>query len=239
MLDFLGIGAQKAGTTWLYHALSRHPQVWFPAGKEVHFWDQKRERGVEWWLGLFAEPRPGVRQGEITPAYALLEVPEIREIRRVAPDLRVLYVLRNPLERAWSAALMALGRAELEESEVSDQWFVDHFRSRGSLGRGDYAGCIARWRNVFPAERVQVLLFDDLRARPHELLADVANHIGVDPGFYATIPDADLHRVVLPGPGIELRPGLAPILRELYGARIDAVAELLGRDLSAWKSSLG
>lgn len=239
MLDFLGIGAQKAGTTWLYRELVRHPQVRFPAGKEVHFWDQKRERGLDWWLGMFAEGRPGVRQGEITPAYALLESSEIQELRRALPELRVIYVLRNPMERAWSAALMALGRAELEETEVSDQWFIDHFRSRGSLGRGDYAGCLLRWRGIFPTEQLRVLLFNDLRERPRELLFEIARYLDVDPDFFSTVSDADLHRVALPGSGSPLRASLVPILRELYEPRIDAVAELIGRDLSAWKSSIG
>ena len=53
--------------------LRDHPEIAFPAGKEVHFWDRARERGVDWWLSLFPPAPPGVRQGEITPAYAVLE----------------------------------------------------------------------------------------------------------------------------------------------------------------------
>ena len=73
MIDFLGIGAQKAGTTWIYQHLSRHPQICFPAGKEIHFWDHYRNNGVDWWTSLFADDHPGRKQGEITPAYATLD----------------------------------------------------------------------------------------------------------------------------------------------------------------------
>ena len=58
MLDFLGIGAQKAATTWLYANLDLHPQIAFPAGKEVHFWDRREGREPEEWLKLFAELPP-------------------------------------------------------------------------------------------------------------------------------------------------------------------------------------
>src|SRR5258706_3186219 len=130
MLDFLGIGAQKAGTTWLHEALSLHPALRFPGGKEVHFWDWHRARGVDWYRGLFGAAAPGVKNGEITPAYALLPVEAIREIREINPALRVIYTLRNPLERAWSAALMVLQRGGMTLEEASDQWFIDHFRSK-------------------------------------------------------------------------------------------------------------
>ena len=114
MLDFLGIGAQKAGTTWIYHQLAGHPQVAFPAGKEVHFWDRHRDRGTQWWLALFGQSGPGdvardgreVRRGEITPAYAVLDPFTVREIAQLCPQARIFYSLRNPVARAWSAALM-------------------------------------------------------------------------------------------------------------------------------------
>ncbi len=63
MIDFLGIGAQKCGTTWLYERLAQHPQVRFPAGKEIHFWDHHLDRGINWWIAQFPEIAPDVRQG--------------------------------------------------------------------------------------------------------------------------------------------------------------------------------
>lgn len=102
MLNFLGIGAQKCGTTWLFELLSLHPQVRFPAGKEVHFWDGQRERGVDWYEGLFEGQPPSVAVGEITPAYAILAPPIIAEVARAFPALRLIYLIRNPIDRAWS-----------------------------------------------------------------------------------------------------------------------------------------
>jgi hypothetical protein len=251
VIDFLGIGAQRAATTWLWHHLERHPAIAFPAGKEVHFWDKHRERGTEWWLELFADPRPGRKRGEITPAYALLDESTIREIKAVAPELRLFYSIRNPIARAWSAAVMAVGRAEMTIDEASDLFFIDHFKSAGSRRRGDYRGCLRRWRAVFPNNQLQVIVYDDIVGGPAVVLMRLAEHIGVDPGFFAALEPAAVSAAVVAGPdadicGIvaqineiraiipDIRPRLLDFLRSLYRRQIEALGAELGRDFSAW-----
>jgi hypothetical protein len=233
MLDFLGIGAQKAGTSWLYAALGLHPELRFPAGKEVHFWDQHRGNGVDWYRALFPDT-PGAKNGEITPAYAFLPQSEIDEIRALNPKLRMLYLLRNPIERAWSSALMALGRAEMSFEEASDQWFIDHFRSRGSLARGDYEACLRSWRAVFGAEPVLVLRYEMVSAEPLALLEAACRHLGVEAGFYRASRPALLERRVNPGPERPIRASLLGALREIYRPKIASLARFLGTDLDAW-----
>lgn len=232
--QFLGIGAQKAGTTWLYEALSRHPQIRFPAGKELHFWSLRRHHGLEWYLTRFGAAQPGVRQGEITPAYALLADPVIREVQVMNPYLRLLYVLRNPIERAWSSALMALVRAEMEFGEASEAWFVDHFRSAGSLARGDYETTIRRWRSVFGADALLLLRFEDIAARPVDLLMRCARHLDVAEGVFATTNPGVLQARVFNGGGHPLEPRLRTVLHGLYRDRILRLGDYIDWDLSAW-----
>jgi hypothetical protein len=183
MLDFLGIGAQKCGTSWLYEHLRLHPQIRFPGGKEIHYWDQPGDRPLSWYTDLFGQPAGYVRQGEITPAYAILAVETIRRIRELFPEVRLLFLIRNPIERAWSSALMALTRAELSLDEASDQWLIDHFRSRGSLARGDYEQCLRNWLSVFPREQLLLERFEQIWDDPIALLQSCAAHIRVDPVF--------------------------------------------------------
>lgn len=235
MLSFLGIGTQKAGTTWLYELLTLHPAVDFPHGKEIHFWDRRQERAAEDWLGLFDDESPDRFEGEITPAYAMLDNATIEEIYRCRPHLRVFLSVRNPIERAWSGAMMALHRAELKEQEASDAWFIDHFRSRGSRGRGDYAGCLERWSKVFPDEQIEIVFFDDIVCRPRAVLADLARHIGIDVDFYAGLEDDELGRRANSGQGVPIRPSLLPVLHELYDSAIDDFSRKVDRDLGAWK----
>src|SRR6185312_178498 len=231
--DFLGIGAQKAGTTWLYENLKRHPEISFPAEKEVHFWDRREDRPASEWLNLFNSDE-NRKQGEITPAYGPLEIEAIREIHALCPDLRLFYSIRNPIDRAWSSALMALERAEMTLDEASDLWFIDHFKSAGSLRRGDVETCLSRWRNVFPVEQVQMILYDDLALNPVDTLVKVASHIGVDGGFFRSLPEEELERPVFSGPGHALRPMLRRFLTASYRRKIDRLQNLLDRDLSHW-----
>ena len=231
MLRFLGIGAQKAGTTWLYEQLRRHPGIGFPAGKEIHFWDRLRNPDqIGPYLARFGDPR--LCEGEITPAYAILPTATIRLVHRVAPELRLIYLLRNPVDRAWSSALMALQRAEMTIDEASDQWFIDHFRSSGSLSRGDYARCIRHWRQVFPSEQLLLERHETIRDHPQALLQRCCAHIGV-PSPAAGILNHCRERV-FSGPGHALRPKLREVLVDLYRSRVAALEDELGEDFSHW-----
>jgi len=234
MIHFLGIGAQKAGTTWIYHHLSQHPQICFPAGKEIHFWDIYRKNGIEWWTGLFADDHHKRKQGEITPAYAMLDEAAIREIAILLPDLRVFYSLRNPIARAWSSALMALERAEMTIDDASHRWFLDHFKSAGSRLRGDYLSSIRRWQSVFSGEQFLTIIFDDIIRDPGGVLALLCLHLGVDPNWFGGVPSTELTMPVFPGPGRDLPEPLLASLRVLYKPMINPLSEVLGRDLSPW-----
>jgi hypothetical protein len=233
MLDFLGIGAQKAGTTWLYTHLAQHEKINFPAGKEVHFWDLHYDRGVEWYSSLFVKDGD-TKNGEITPAYGHIAVERIREIRHLNPSLRIIYIVRNPMERAWSSALMALKRSEMAFEEASDQWFIDHFRSAGSLARGDYESCIKRWCSVFDRGQVLIERYESICESPRKVLRRCCEHIGVDGQMFDDIADDVLFARVLQGPKHKIRPSLRSILVELYLPNIVSLQEYLREDFSSW-----
>ena len=233
MLSFLGIGAQKAGTTWLYEMLRQHPDLSFPAGKEVHFWDANRQRGLDWYRAQFAGDDRR-KAGEITPAYAILPVETIEEIHRFDPTLRLIYIIRDPIRRAWSSALMALGRAEMQLEEASDQWFIDHFLSAGSMKRGDYEQCLRNWRRVFDAERLLVLRYDMVRENPLGLLRACCAHLRVDEGWFQRVPPEGLRERVFGGNGQPIRPSLLPVLKEIYHPKVKSLGAYLDADLSGW-----
>lgn len=233
MWSFLGIGAQKAGTTWLYEQLRQHPQLAFPLGKEAHFWNRAHDASqvADYLQCLAATEAPA---GEITPAYGMLPLATIREIHAHAPQLRLIYIMRNPLERAWSAALMALERAEMRIEEASDQWFIDHFHSAGSRRRGDYETCLRNWRAVFPAEQLLVLRFEEIATAPEALLKRCFQHLGVAPQTAEELQQRGCRQRIFAGSGETLRPSLQPVLRDLYAAPIRELAQYLNTDLSAW-----
>ncbi|MGO1120750.1 sulfotransferase [Rhodovibrionaceae bacterium A322] len=230
MLSFLGIGAQKAGTSWLFQQLRQHPQVAFPGGKEIHFWDQKKHKGLSWYREIFQRPDEGsnglpIRRGEITPAYAGLPEAVIAEMARHFPDLKLLYLLRNPIDRAWSSAEMARMRSELRSDEVSDQWYQDHFLSDGSRQRGDYLLNLQAWQQHFPKDQLLLLDYENIKRNPRQLLRRVARHLDIDPQAVDQLPQASLTQRVFKGSGKPLRPSLAPLLIELYRSDIQALAQ--------------
>ena len=155
-------------------------------------------------------------------------------MRREFPDIRLFYLLRNPVERAWSGALMAVPRAEMTIGEASDRWFIDHFNSAGSRCRGDYKACMEAWRRQFEAERLRWFLYDEVVADPRTVLVDCAEHLGVDPGFFRDLPEEKLNARYNEGTGVPIRPSLHAYLARLYRPQILALQDYLNRDLSAW-----
>lgn len=250
---FLGIGAQKSGTTWIYHRLKQHPQVSFTAGKEFHFWDLVPACSPDLWLDHLIPPAisecPGVSHcGEITPSYALLPTETVATIRRACPDLKVFFVLRNPIERAWSAALMALDRCQMALEEASDQWFIDHVHSQASRSRGDYLSTIRTWQNHFGSDQFAVLFYDQLAKAPAAFLKKLSRHLGIDDTFFASIPLDDLAMPVVPTLSSQQRinpihrklnllvqrPGVLAELHRLYDDPILALQQHLQIPLDHW-----
>lgn len=233
MLSFLGIGAQKAGTTWLYEQISHHPQLAFPLGKEAHFWDRPHDAvSIADYLSHFTNV--SAIAGEMTPSYAILPSLTVREIRACNPHLRLIYLIRNPIDRAWSSALMALQRAQMTIDEASDTWFSDHFHSAASLKRGDYQSCLETWRAVFPDEQLLVLRFEQIALEPESLLNRCFQHLGVHLMKPEQLRQQNCRQAIFTGPGYSLRPSLKLVLKTLYQDKIEKLARYLNTDLSAW-----
>jgi len=235
--DFLGIGAQRGGTTWLYEQLLRHPQVRFPIGKEVNYWNVWHGRGiaVDTYLRRFRRYEPDCRAGEISPEYAALDPPVIAEMRRSLPDLRLFLILRSPLERAWSDALMTLREAcEMEPHEASDAWFLDVLRSRRLRRRGEYLAQLRSWHAGYPRDQLLLLFLEDVEARPREVLRALCRHIGVSEAPVDALAEADLRARVNAGGGPPPPERIRRHLLEQYERLVAELSDYLGRDLGHW-----
>ena len=249
---FLGIGAQKAGTTWLYEMLRRHPSIGMPDQKELHFFDRENPHdpaAVEAYAAGFAD-LDGVVHGEITPSYALLPSDRIAIARDRFPDVRLLFVLRDPVERAWSQAKMELTRAYpdgIPDTVDVPRWLRAHLHSEQSVERGDYAACVHRWLEHYPTEQLRVFLYEEAFADPRRFLQACSEHRGVRGDFYESVPDDVVRRFVYPETAVlgiarsglpaRLPPAFRPEMEKLYAGRVAATEELLGRDLrEVWGS---
>ena len=210
--DFLVIGAQRAGTTWLHRVLRQHPSLWLPPVKELHYFDRLetkrtildpkerrrvglkqllsldpwlvsywlRARSDEWYARLFRDAKAkGLVAGEITPAYATLDETVLRRIKRLNDNIKLIFVMRDPVERAWSAVNNAAKKGLPMPRRVEKS--IKRARESGAAARSAYADTIRRLEAVFPASQVHYCFFEDLRDRPEALTSDLFSFLGVEP----------------------------------------------------------
>lgn len=205
-ISFLCIGAQKAGTTWLYHMLRKFDQLSLPSQKELHFFDWHRTKGLGWYSRQFDLQSSGKLLGEITPDYATLSKDKIREIRFLFPAVKVVFIARDIVDRAWSALLMELrtsalgleaGEFPTDENKMSrlerdkylkqadpdrysDDYFIERLKHSTHSLRNDYATSLRSWLSIFPKEQLLILNYSDISSRPRELIHSVVKFIGLN-----------------------------------------------------------
>jgi hypothetical protein len=118
--------------------------------------------------------------GEVAPLYAYLRDSDIGEIRRLFPDLKVIILLRNPVDRLWSKAKMNLLQLPGRDiSQVSDDEFYSHFKGEVKM-LPCYVELIDRWAIIFPPKNIHVNFYDKIVAQPLEFLAEVSAFLGID-----------------------------------------------------------
>jgi hypothetical protein len=238
--DFIGIGAMRSGTTWLVRALRTHPDVWMSRRKEVHFFDRRIDEGripllPSWearlrYAAFFAEGRIRRRRvtGEITPEYAILDRSRIELVHRWMPDVQLVFVMRDPVERGWSHIRKDASEPRMhlpQDPSIEEmQAFLDHPDIRA---RGDYVACIARWTEFFPPERFCFLFLEDIERDPAGVLRDLALFLDIDPDHDY---DAELlHTRQNTRPDSGIPPEIADHLRCQFAGEAEALERLVGR----------
>jgi hypothetical protein len=182
---FLVVGAMKAGTTSLHRYLRQHPSVFVTHHKEPNFFSFEWERGVAWYEAHFAEAGDSVARGESSTSYTRFPnqplVPE--RIASVVPDVRLIYLVRDPFARMRSHYLHWLSfggeRRSADVALVEDRRYLDWSR---------YGLQIDRYLEQFAPSSLLVLTAEDLAARRDETLGRVLRFIGLDSGWRPPTP---------------------------------------------------
>lgn len=191
---FLGIGAQKAGTTWLYRQCLAHPQIFMPIRKEIHFFNRNYDKGLAWYERFFTgtkKPSDYKAVGEISPYYLEDEQTPGRIAETLGKDTKLIVMLRNPVNRLYSDWKMnAIFKTPPPDIENYTREESIHFR------RGCYAPQLEHYFKQFPRENMLVLIYEELFAGPQATkthLGKIAAFLGVDPLLF---PEEEQQKIV-------------------------------------------
>jgi hypothetical protein len=191
LADFICAGAQKSGTTWLYAQISGHPQV-FMQDKELNYF--YRDLPPSWYQEQFAGASEGQLCGDISPNYAAF-AGLAGAIHSLCPQARLLHLLRNPVDRAFSQWKMARYLGNIPR----DAPFIEAFRQNMQFmkRRGEYAVILEEYARYYPpGDRLGVFWYDDISRRPAELFRDICSFLGIDSDWRPQ----ELNAVVAPSP---------------------------------------
>jgi hypothetical protein len=190
--DFLCVGAQKAGTTTLYHTLKQHPDIFLSPDEEVHFFDDDAHygQGLSWYENRFAGHRGERAVGEVTPAYLYFDYVPQRIRDSLGSDIKLIFIFRDPATRAFSHYLMNV-RKGFEDRSFEEALTLEPERIRGGyrerliysyINRGLYSTQLKRYLELFPKESMLFLVFEeDIKKNREETFRKVCAHLNVDP----------------------------------------------------------
>ncbi len=253
---FIVVGANKGGTTSLWRYLNQHPDVFMSRIKEPMFFSdvpeviEGRPDGVfrsevvrSWddYLQLFERARHARAVGEASTSY-LCDPSVPARIQARLPDVRLLAILRNPFDRAFSSYQMyqRLGMDELTFQEsvehelarlegrvaARDEW-------RQHLHLGFYGRALKRYLGEFPRDQVGIYLYDDLEVEPTVLISGLYGFIGVDTSFRPNM--SKRHNAAPIRQGALWDPSLRDRFLRFIEPDIAIVEQLVERDLSSWR----
>ena len=207
--SFIIIGAQRCGTTSLYDYLSNHPQILPSPVKELFYFDDYYKRPLNWYRSFFPTKKEcekleeklklPVITGEASPSYFFNPYTPKR-IKETLPDVKLLLVLRNPVERAYSHYnhIKRLGREELsfeealkkeeerikedcEKLKVDENYAAPKRRDYSYVARGFYAAQLKVWLQYFSREQILVVQSEEFYEKTEEVYGKIVSFLGLKP----------------------------------------------------------
>jgi len=184
MVDFIHAGTTKAASSWLYEALSEHPEVCMADKSDLNFFNINYHRGMDWYHDHFENDTEVT--GEVSPGY--LQHPWTAErIAHEMPDVKVTFCLRNPVDRAYSHWWHSYSNKYMTYD--FEQIFENYPPYHHWVVPGFYDYHLSRFYEHLPEEQIEITFFDDLVEDDAKFLKDYYSSIGVDSGFRPSVLD--------------------------------------------------
>lgn len=266
--DFLLIGPQRTGTSWLFKNMSNHPEIFMPYEKELFFFSRLINKSVkyyysdriEWYSSKFKPTlwnfvRLNISnlksfrnikslnlnfkriyssnlKGEATTSYAAMDEALIKEIVILNPDIKIIMLLRHPVDRAWSHAKKDLLRDPKKSiSEVDFRAFKKFYTSEYQIRCGQYINIISNWKKYIKDGNFLIDFFDNIIKNPSDLLLRIFKFLGVSNN--PTYINSSLSRQIINPTGKVIMPEThKQLLIQLFQSEINKVNDKYGID---WK----
>jgi Sulfotransferase family len=269
--SFVCIGAARAGTTWLWENLQRHPEFWVPPVKELHWFDTrnppeqlagnsgfKHRRGLSRYTPLLRQPSWQVARwlsrfysgldhdgdycalfereraahlGDITPAYAILDRDVVRHVQATLPgDCRIVFTMREPVDRLWSGLRMYCKRRKLSITDFSESQLDALSRLPEHALRSDYVRTLQNWSTF--GDRLGLFFYEDMCSDPAAFLRQVLAFLRADSTWESPL----LRHVSNAGDASVPPPTLLERWRESYAGTVAGVRTWVGRVPLRWQA---
>jgi hypothetical protein len=204
--DFLCLGTQRGGTTFLQRLLERHPLVCLPACKEVHYFSLHAAESTAWYAAHYKEARPEQLCGDITPYYLFHPEASMR-ISSLLPEAKLIVLLRDPVERALSqyfhSVQLGLEHLSLEEALAAEPARLfgaeavlrepggrhPSHQEHSYVSRSRYGGQLSRYEALYPQRQILLLRSEDLFQRPQRVWRRLERFLGLVPVPLPQIPE--------------------------------------------------
>lgn len=275
--DFLGIGFQKSGTSWLFSQLRSHPEFWLPYRKEFHYFDRNPaypspnffskslliqrifnkhfrrllKRDIlrplyaknynkaywslkfycsqindDWYLKQFNKTQK--LTGEFTPSYSILHLEDIQHIYKLLPDIKLIVMMRDPIDRAWSA-----NRFYNRGKAITFDESVAFFESPIQETRNSYLQTINNYRCIFPPERMFIGFYDSIIEQPEAVINGVVKFIGAKSNYINT---ENVYKKINVSPNQEMSAEIYNYLKNKYSSEIKSLSDTFGGYCTHWHS---
>lgn len=273
--DFLGIGFQKSGTSWLFNQLRSHPEFWLPYRKEFHYFDRnikypspnffaqkhfiprlfnehfrkllrrdvvnplknKNYRRAlwsikfycstisdEWYLSQFNKTHK--LTGEYTPSYSILDIEDIQKIYKLLPHVKLIALLRDPIERAWSAY-----RFYNRGQPIDFVYCIAFFNSPLQESRNSYSQSLSNYKSIFPKNHLFLGFYDAIVEQPKTLIDGVVNFIGAEIDL---INEESIDKKINASPKQLMPEDIYSYLKQKYFSEIATLSEAYGGYCNQW-----
>lgn len=194
--NFVCPGAARSATTTLYYMLIQHPQIFLPSIKETRFFALDYDKGLSWYeQKYYSNARNEIAVGDISPAYLMHEKCSERIFRALGPEIKFIFMLRNPVDRAYSHYCM-LRNHQFEDLSFEEAISIgDNDRIKKSfkyyghengyqyLKEGNYSRHILKYLEYFPIERIKIVIFEEFITDVAKHMANIVRFLGAQDSF--------------------------------------------------------